>query len=128
MSDLVTRTSSDSVETAVERLLDAIRERSITVFARIDHAQGARDVGLELHDETVIVFGNPQTGTPLMQKDPRCGIDLPLRILVWEEHGTTTIAYHDPRELANSYRVLAGDDTLDRMRDLLEALVVQVAL
>jgi uncharacterized protein (DUF302 family) len=54
------------------------------LFARIDHAAGARAVGLALGDEVVLVFGNPQAGTPLMQADPLVGLDLPLRVLVCE--------------------------------------------
>jgi len=88
------------VPETVERLLAALDRRSITVFAQIDHAQGARGVGLELPDETVVVFVNRRAGTPLMQADPTSGIELPLKILVWDDHGTTRLAYRDPERLA----------------------------
>jgi uncharacterized protein (DUF302 family) len=71
------------VPTAVARIEQALRQLGITLFARIDHAAGARAVGLELPDEVVLVFGDPAAGTPLMQVDPQVELDLPLRMLVW---------------------------------------------
>lgn len=122
MTDVLrTTTSAATVAETVQRLIDALEQRQITVFARIDHAQGARSVGLELADEVVIIFGNPQAGTPLMQQDARVGIELPLRMLVWDEHGATRIGYHDPRALTADYALAAGE-TLEAMLQLLEAL------
>lgn len=127
MSDrLLTRRSSSTVAATVQRLVDALETRKITLFARIDHSQGARSVGLELADEVVLVFGNPQAGTPLMQQDPSVGIELPLRMLVWDDHGATTIAYHDPRALAAHYG-LDAEGTLEAMLALLEALAQEAS-
>ena len=89
-----------SVAAAVARIEDALDRLGVTVFARIDHAAGARAAGLELADEVVLVFGDPAVGTALMQADPRVGIDLPLRMLVWAEDGRTRVGYRDPRALA----------------------------
>jgi uncharacterized protein (DUF302 family) len=114
------------VETA-ERLLEAITRRGLTVFARIDHAAGAREVGMQLAAEEVIVFGNPRAGTLLMQHDPRVGIDLPLRILLWQDRDGVSLGYKDPRELASQYDVADGKSTLDSMAALLDALVVEAA-
>jgi uncharacterized protein (DUF302 family) len=118
---LLTRTSSSTVAETVQRLIEALERRRITVFSRIDHAEGARSVGLELADEVVVIFGNPQAGTPLMQAAPSVGIELPLRMLVWDDHGTTTIAYHDPHALAARYG-LEATETLEAMLQLLETL------
>ena len=73
------------------RLLDAIARRGLSVFAQIDHAAAAREVGMDLSDEVVVVFGNPRAGTPLMQTDPRIGIELPLRMLVWDQGGQPVV-------------------------------------
>ena len=88
------------VPTAVARIEKTLDRLGVAVFARIDHAAGARAAGLELADEVVLVFGDPAVGTALMQADPRVGIDLPLRMLVWAEDGRTRVGYRDPRALA----------------------------
>ena len=119
---IITRSGFGHAET-MTRLLDAIAARGLKVFARIDHAAAAREVGLELADEQVIVFGNPQAGTALMQLDPRIGIELPLRILVWEDRGGALVGHNDPRGLSGPYDVEAHQQTLDQMANLLEALV-----
>lgn len=127
MSDLIRHRSPHSVTETVERLVAALQRRSITVFATIDHARGAREAGLELPDETVVVFGSPQAGTPLMQEEPLVGVDLPLRALVWDDNGTTAIGYHDPGELAATYGLLNTTQTLARMQALLAELVAEAA-
>jgi len=124
---VITTVSPHSVEETVERLRGSLERRSITVFATIDHAAGAREVGLELPDETVVVFGDPRAGTPLMQKDPTVGIDLPLRVLVWDERGTTKVGYQDPTELADHYRLDETQERLERMRALLAELAAEAA-
>jgi uncharacterized protein (DUF302 family) len=101
------------------RLIAAVEEHGMTVFAHIDHAAGARAVGMELADEDVLLVGNPRAGTPLMQSDPQVGIELPLRILVWTEPDGVMLAYHDPRELADRYEVATQRSVLDRMVGLL---------
>ena len=127
MSDvIVTRSSSSYVETA-SALVAAIERRGLTVFARIDHAAGARKVGLELADEEVVLFGSPRSGTPLMQDDPRIGIELPLRMLVWREGQDVLLGHHDPRELASTYDVSANRETLEQMAALLNALAGEAA-
>jgi uncharacterized protein (DUF302 family) len=122
---VITTVSPHSVEETVGRLRGSLERRSITVFATIDHAAGAREVGLELPDETVVVFGDPRAGTPLMQKDPTVGIDLPLRVLVWDERGTTKVGYEDPTELADRYRLDETQERLERMRALLADLAAE---
>jgi uncharacterized protein (DUF302 family) len=123
---VVSRSASDHV-TTVERLLAAIEQRGLTVFARFDHAAAAREAGLELGEELVVVFGNPQAGTLLMQSDPRVGIELPLRILVWEGSDGVQLAYDDPRELAGEYDLADRGEILERMAGLLEQLVAEAA-
>jgi uncharacterized protein (DUF302 family) len=110
-----------------ERLLEGIERRGLTVFAQIDHAAGAREAGLELEDEIVTIFGNPQSGTPLMRADRRVGIELPLRVLVWSEGGDVRIGYSEPHELADAYDLGSSDETLDRMAGLLAELTAEAA-
>ncbi len=124
---MITTASPHSVEETVGRLRGSLERRSLTVFATIDHAAGAREVGLELPDETVVVFGDPRAGTPLMQKDPAVGIELPLRVLVWDERGTTKFGYEDPTALADRYRLDELQGRLKRMRALLAELAAEAA-
>ena len=109
----------------MRRLLEAIERRKLTVFARIDHAGAARQAGLELADEELVIFGNPSAGTPLMQGDPRSGIELPLRILVWRAGTVAQIGYLDPRELARRYDVDQHQATLEAMAKLLGDIVAE---
>ena len=76
----------------------------MTVFSRIDHAAGAASVGLPLRPTEVVLFGNPKGGTALMQDRQTAGIDLPLKILIWEdEAGKTQLGYNDPRWIAQRH-------------------------
>jgi uncharacterized protein (DUF302 family) len=123
---LVTRSAYDHAET-VSRLIATVERRGMTVFARIDHAAGAREAGLELADEQVIMFGNPRAGTALMQSDPRIGIELPLRVLVWDTGEGVMLGHNDPRELADRYDVDAHVATLEMMSTVLAELQSEVA-
>jgi uncharacterized protein (DUF302 family) len=101
MSSLVIKRSTSSHLDTVGSLLAVIERRGLRVFARIDHAAAAREAGLELADEEVVLFGSPRAGTPLMLSDRRIGIELPLRILVWRDGTETLLAYSDPRDLSD---------------------------
>lgn len=124
---MLIRTSNGLHPETVQRLVSAIEQRGITVFAQIDHAGAAREAGLELPDELVVVFGNPRAGTPLMQADPQVGIELPLRMLVWERDGVVQIGYRDPRELATSYDLAEQAGALEQMAGLCEQLAAEAA-
>jgi uncharacterized protein (DUF302 family) len=81
------------------------------VFAVIDHSGEAERSGLELRDTKVVIFGSPVAGTPVMQAAPLAALDLPLRVLVWDDDGQTTVSYTDPAELARRHHLseaLAG--------------------
>lgn len=116
------RTSSRSVAETVDRIRGRLEAKGVQLFATIDHAAGARSAGLELADEVLLIFGNPAVGTGLMQDDPTSGLDLPLRMLVWDDSGTTHIAYHPPAELAEDYGVDEHGDVLEKLSALLGAL------
>lgn len=81
----------------MDRIESAIRAKGMTVFARIDHAAGAREAGLTLRPTELLIFGNAKGGTPLMQAEQTIGIDLPLKVLVWEDAaGATWVSYNEP--------------------------------
>jgi uncharacterized protein (DUF302 family) len=98
---LVSIRSRTSVKVTVDRLMASLKAKGITVFVRIDHAAGAAAVGMPLRPTELVIFGNPAAGTPLMQADQTIGIDLPLKVLVWEDaSGEVWVAYNDPAWLA----------------------------
>ena len=119
--------SSHDHATLVRRLIAAIEADGMKVFARIDHAAAAREVGLELADEELIIFGNPKAGTGLMQADPAVGIELPLRVLAWSDGDGTWLGYSDPRELAQGYALATQAATLAAMASLLADITARAA-
>ena len=120
---LVVATSPHDVTSTVAKVEAALRTRGVTLFAVVDHAAGARAAGLELADEVLLVFGNPKVGTALMQANPGVGIELPLRMLIWDSHGITRVGFSDPAELAGSYDLAGSEPVLARLRGLLDELV-----
>jgi uncharacterized protein (DUF302 family) len=93
--DIMEHVSSTDFASTIQQILDAIRGAGLTLFARIDHAAGAQDVGMEMPPATVLIYGNAKGGTPIMLAAPQAALDLPLRVLVRQrEDGQTTIAYH----------------------------------
>lgn len=103
----------------MRRFDDIVRQRGLTVFARIDHAAGAARVGKTLRPTEVIIFGSPQGGTPLMQSAQTIGIDLPLRALVWEDEAAQVwLGYNDPAYLARRH----GADAAPAVENLRKAL------
>ena len=119
--------SESSHAETLARLRAEIEARGLTVLGHVDHAAGARAAGLELEDEDVLIFGNAQAGTPLMQEDRRVGLDLPLRILVWREGDQVLLGYRDPRDLAEDFALAGHAGILERMAQLLDDLVRQQA-
>jgi uncharacterized protein (DUF302 family) len=123
MGRVIVKRSAFGYGETVSRLIDAIEGRGLTLFARIAHAAAAREAGLELADEQVVLFGAPRAGTPLMQSDPRIGVELPLRILIWADASGVLLGYRDPLELAGPYEVTAEQQPiLERMATLLGQL------
>jgi uncharacterized protein (DUF302 family) len=100
----------------VDHLTQAITAAGNTVFATIDQAAAAHAVGLTLRPTTLIVFGNPKAGTPLMDAFPLSALDLPLKFVVWEERGMVSVAYTTASEIAQRYTV-SGKDALIEVMD-----------
>lgn len=98
------------------RIERTIAEHGLTVFARIDHREGARREGLDMQEATVLVFGNPRVGTPAMLEQPLLALDLPLRVLVWKSEGQARVSYQEPdfvgRRFAISTEVPAHAEAL----------------
>jgi uncharacterized protein (DUF302 family) len=96
--------SSHGPTDTMNRLEAEVKAKGMTVFARIDHAAGAAEVGLSLQPTELLIFGNAKAGTPLMQSTQTIGIDLPLKALVWQDaSGDTWLSYNDPSWLAKRH-------------------------
>jgi uncharacterized protein (DUF302 family) len=103
---IVTKSSRFSVEETLTRLEAAIRERGLTLFAHIDHSGEARRVGLAMWPAHVLIFGSPQAGTPLIVAVPLLALDLPLKVLVWQDGaGKVWASYYTPLYLASHYGI-----------------------
>ena len=103
--EIVTKISLWSVEETVNRLSAVVAARGMKLFAVIDHSGGAEAAGLELRNTKVVVFGSPQAGTPVMEAAPLAALDLPLKVLVWDDNGRTTVNYLAPMALAARYEL-----------------------
>jgi uncharacterized protein (DUF302 family) len=98
--------SHHSVATTIDRLETMLKERGILVFARIDFSGDAARVGLHMRPEQMLIFGNPKAGTPLMLAAPTSGLDLPVKVLVWEaDDGKVWAAYNDPHYVVRRHRL-----------------------
>jgi uncharacterized protein (DUF302 family) len=121
---LTTIPSSFGPRDTMDRLAAAVTARGLTVFARVDHAAGANAVGLALQPTELLLFGNANGGTPLMQARQAVGIDLPLKALVWQdESGRTWLSYNDPSWLARRHGLGSEvDGTVKALTAVLDAL------
>ena len=103
---LVTIASTHSVKETIDRIEAEAKRKGLTIFARIDHAAGASGVGLPLRPTELLIFGNANGGTPLMQAAQTIGIDLPLKALAWEDAaGKVWLSYNDPAWLAGRHGI-----------------------
>jgi uncharacterized protein (DUF302 family) len=103
---MVSLKSPRSAKETMDRLEGIVKERGLTVFARVNHSAGATSVGKSLRPTEVLIFGGPQGGTPLMECAQSAGIDLPLKALVWEDAaGQVWLGYNDPAYLAKRHEV-----------------------
>jgi uncharacterized protein (DUF302 family) len=100
---VVVKRSPRPVDETVARLCAAIEERGVKLFAVIDHSGEARANGLALRETKVVIFGSPRAGTPVMEAAPLAALDLPLRVLVWDDGRQTMLAYTAPEALAARY-------------------------
>ena len=126
---LVSVKSPYSAVNTMSRLEDAVKKRGLMVFARVDHAAGAAKIGKSLRPTELLIFGNPQGGTPLMECAQTAGIDLPLKALVWQDASSQVwLGYNDPAFIAQRHGV-ASCPVVENLRkvlaDLSEAVVAQ---
>lgn len=122
-SQLLVRQSTHDQRQTVENIKKNLQAKGVTLFAEINHAQQAHQVSLELREEIVLIFGDPKAGTFLMQENPEIGIELPLKILVWQgAQNETFVGYKDPLLLGELYGI-KNSELLKKMSQSLSELV-----
>jgi uncharacterized protein (DUF302 family) len=124
---LITKRSSFGPEETMKRLEAEVKAKGLTVFAHVDHAAGAAAVGLPLRPTDLLIFGNAKGGTPLMQAVQSIGIDLPLRMLVWQDaDGATWVCYNDPAWLSHRHGLDEGTKaTVNALTGALNAIAAK---
>lgn len=126
---LIAIKSPHSAKATMDKLEEIVKQRGLNVFARIDHAAGAARVGKTLRPTEVLIFGNPQGGTPFMECAQSVGIDLPLKALVWEDASAQVwLGYNDPAFLAQRHGALqcpVAENLRKALADLADAAVAR---
>jgi uncharacterized protein (DUF302 family) len=103
--DIVTKLSPLPVADTVSKLTGMISAKGMKLFAVIDQSAEARQAGLSLRETTLVIFGSPAAGTPVMAAAPLAALDLPLKVLVWDDEGQTKVSYYAPAALAARHHI-----------------------
>jgi uncharacterized protein (DUF302 family) len=121
---VVTKVSPRSFADTVARLQELLAEKNVKLFSVIDQRAEARGAGLDLRDTTLVIFGNPAAGTPVMDAAPLSALDLPLKVLIWDDGGQTKVSYYAPATLAARHHLSADlADRLAAVDSITDALV-----
>lgn len=120
---MITKKSQFGVDETLNRLETTLAEKGIKTIARVNHTAAAKSVDMELRPTQVLFFGNPKLGTPLMQSDQLAGLDLPMRVLAWEDaDGETWLAYHSPQSLAQRLELAQAAEAIGNLTSAMNAL------
>lgn len=127
-NDFITKKSNNSVQVSMDRLENVLKQKGAGIVARVDHAAAGKKAGLTLRPTQVLIFGNPKLGTQLMQRNQQIGLDLPLKILAWEdEKGQTWLTYENPNAMALRHDVKDRAEGLKKMAGILDVVTTEAA-
>ncbi|TEW56517.1 DUF302 domain-containing protein [Psychromonas sp. RZ22] len=125
---LISVKSQFSAKETADRFVSILEKKGLTLFTRVDHQENAKSVNLELRYTEVIMFGNPKIGTPLMQCSQLVGIDLPQKVLVWQDSNNDVfLTYNNPEYIKQRHEVKGCDPILDKITGVLNALTKATA-
>ena len=117
---LISVKSNHNVKSTTDKLVNVLEKKGMTVFARINHTEGAQKVGKVLRPTELVIFGNPKVGTPLMQCGQSVAIDLPQKALVWEDNkGSVWFSYNDPAYIAKRHDIKECEDVIAKISNAL---------
>jgi uncharacterized protein (DUF302 family) len=124
-SSVITKFSSRSVAETVDRLKRFIPDRGVTLFRVIDHRGTAEGVGVQMPDSRLVMFGNPSKGAAVMLAAPLAALDLPLKVLVWEDgSGVVSVSYNSPDFMAERLHIEGGlRAPFDAVASIVEAVL-----
>ena len=108
--------STFAVKETADRMENILKNKRMTIFTRINHGEEAKNVGIELRETELIIFGNPKVGSPLMQCQQSVAIDLPQKTLIWKDaQGTVWISYNDPRYLQTRHDIPGCNEVIAKI-------------
>ena len=120
-ANIVIKESKCDVYTTAHKLQRVLRHKGIKVFTKINHSDNAKSIGMQLSSSIALIFGNPKMGTLLMQEDPSIGLDLPLKVLIYQDKdGHTKMAYKDGEYLKEHYNIKKHAKLLDKITKILK--------
>lgn len=126
-SELIVKTGELSVDNTIAKIKKIIdKKEGVGVFTVVDHKKNAQGIGMDMHEAQVIIFGNPKMGTKIMKSDPLAAIDLPLKVLVYSEGGTTKIVYRNPQEWRKNFK-LDKCKLIDKMSAALDKITTKAS-
>ncbi len=117
---LISLKSSYDVKTTIDRLESVLKEKGMTIFKRVNHTEGAKNVGLKLRPTELLIFGNPKVGTPLMQCGQSAAIDLPQKALAWKDgKGQIWLSYNNPDYIAKRHNISGCEKVITKIKNAL---------
>ncbi len=120
--------SSFGVKKTADRLESVLKEKGMTIFNRVKHSEAAQKAGVELRETVLIIFGNPQVGSPLMKCQQSVAIDLPQKALIWKDsEGNTWISYNNPRYLQKRHAISNCEKVLSKIEKALAGIAETAA-
>lgn len=124
---IIAEPSQNDYQTTISKLETALASRPLTVFATVDHAAGAREAGLTLAPSTLFIFGNPKSGTPIMQENPALGLELPMKILVVETENGVQVLRQNLSATLEQYDVDPASVNAGKIEETLATIVSEAA-
>ncbi len=125
---VITISSAHTVAETADRLESIMKEKGLTLFNRINHSNAAKEIGIELRDTELVIFGNPKAGSPLMKCQQTVALDLPQKALIWQdEQAKVWISYYDPSYLAQRHNIVACEKIIAKISDILASVTKDAA-
>ena len=118
---MISKISKYDVQETMNRFEKIVKDKGFNIVARVDHEGSATKIGETLRSIELLIFGNPQLGSKLMQSNQTIGIDLPIKVLVWEDEGVVSLSYTDPAWLKGRYGINDRDKVFQEMTSALNA-------